>query len=58
MAKRRLTKAEALRLFKEVDNSPKGDSVWRREAWSVYTDSLCKDGYISERQYETWTNPF
>ena len=53
-----MTKTEALKLFREIDNSPKGDVVWRREAWNNFTDALCKDRQITPRQYETWTNPF
>lgn len=53
-----MTKAEALKLFREIDNSPKGDAVWRREAWNNFTDALCKDRQITSRQYDTWTNPF
>jgi hypothetical protein len=38
--------------------------VWRhdkpalREAWNNYTDRLCKEGRITQRQYDTWLNPF
>ena len=53
-----MTKAEALKLFREIDNSPKGDVVWRREAWNNFTDALCKDRQITSKQYDTWTNPF
>lgn len=34
------------------------DIVAKREAWNNYTDYLCKDGAITLRQYESWTNPF
>ena len=53
-----MTKAEALKLFREIDNSPKGDTVWRREAWNNFTDALCKNRQITSRQYDTWVNPF
>ena len=56
--KRNMTKVEALSLFNQVDRSPKGDRVWKRESWSNFTDALCKEGSISMRQYETWSNPF
>ena len=36
----------------------KGDTVWKREEWNNFTDMLCKEGYITEKQYETWSNPF
>jgi hypothetical protein len=54
----KLTKKQVLQMFREIDNSPKGDVVWRREAWNDFTDYLCKDRQITERQYDTWTNPF
>jgi hypothetical protein len=28
-----------------------------REAWNNWTDSLHKDGEITERQYNTWEGP-
>lgn len=36
----------------------KGDVVWKRQEWNDFTDALCKEGYISSKQYETWSNPF
>jgi len=54
----KLTKKQVLQMFREIDNSPKGDVVRRREAWNNFTDYLCKDRQITERQYDTWTNPF
>jgi len=27
----------------------------RREAWNNWTDGLCKDGEISDWQYENWS---
>lgn len=62
-----MTKVTALAFFKSLLIDLKeqgfwpygeGDKVALREAWNNYTDSLCKDGMITERQYETWTNPF
>jgi len=53
-----MTKAEALKMFREIDSSPRGDVVWRREAWNNFTDALCKDRQITNHQYDTWTNPF
>ena len=29
-----------------------------RFAWGIFTDMLCRDGYITMKQYETWTCPF
>lgn len=57
--KRNMTKAEALQQFRELAvNIPRGDEVMRRCAWNDYTDALCKNGQISEKQYESWSNPF
>ena len=61
----RTTKAQALDQFRYnwgviVKQHPrlKNDTVWKREEWSYFTDSLCKEGYITLKQYETWSNPF
>lgn len=34
------------------------DRVAISEAWNGYTDMLQKDGLISQKQYDTWTNPY
>ena len=34
------------------------DVVAIRTAWNDWTDSLCKSGLITEKQYNNWTNPF
>ena len=61
----RHTKAQVLEQFRlnwkaQTIANPilKGDVIWKREAWNNFTDSLCKEGYISENQYNNWTNPF
>jgi len=33
------------------------DGPMRREAWNNFTDALCKDGQISDWQYENWSQP-
>lgn len=57
-----ITKAQALSQFKEFNKDfltkYKDDIPAKREAWNNYTDSLCKDGQITERQYNNWSNPF
>lgn len=53
-----MTKAEAIQGFREIDNSPRGDKVWRREAWNDYTDYLREAKLITSKQRDTWTNPF
>jgi len=54
----KLTKKQALQMFLEFYEGPRGDVIWKREAWNNFTDSLCKDRQISSHQYDTWTNPF
>jgi len=57
----RLTKKQALAEFREMlKQFPelKDDRPAKCEAWNNFTDGLCKDRFISLRQYETWTNPF
>lgn len=36
----------------------KDDKPAIREAWNNYTDSLCKDGFITPHQYDTWSGPY
>ena len=36
----------------------KGDTIAKREEWNNFTDALCKEGYISNYQYNNWSNPF
>ena len=54
----KLTKKQVLQMFRDNYTGPRGDGVMRREAWNNYTDTLYKDRQITERQYETWANPF
>lgn len=39
----------------EQDGIP--DWPARREAWNDWTDMLCRDGEISDWQYENWPQP-
>jgi len=34
------------------------DAIARREEWNNWTDMLCKDGTITDDQYNNWDNPF
>jgi hypothetical protein len=61
-----MTKAQALEVFRadimpivreRFERDGRADYPARSEAWNEYTDSLCKDGSITLRQYETWTAP-
>lgn len=56
----RVTKAEALRMFREVGMSSafRGDDIAKREAWNNYVDMLNKDGLVSDKQANTWSNPY
>jgi hypothetical protein len=61
----KLTKKEALIQFnEEINISPPRIRAWRKDkiamqqAWSNYTDMLCKGSDITESQYKNWSNPF
>jgi hypothetical protein len=41
----------------EYEQDGEVDGPARREAWNDWTDMLCKDGEISDWQYENWTQP-
>ena len=56
-----MTKQDALREFRrmtEIVEHHRGDRVAKREGWNDYTDALRKDGLITQKQYQEWTNPF
>jgi hypothetical protein len=61
---RTTTKAQALEQFRynwKCDTKGKKmatDSIAKRLAWSYFTDALCKEGYITMKKYESWSNPF
>lgn len=63
----KMTKKQAVEFFREeilpvIKENYEQDGITdkpaRREAWNNFTDSLCKDGQITLKQYETWDNPF
>jgi len=56
----RVTKQEALTMFRECVRCTEfnGDIIAKREAWSDFTDGLCKDGLITQKQYDNWSNPY
>ena len=41
----------------EATQSGNTDYPLRRETWSNWVDSLCKDGQISDWQQENWDHP-
>lgn len=55
-----MTKLQAVKLFKMeiLPFMDKCDKVAIRCAWNDWTDSLCKNGEITESQYNKWSNPF
>lgn len=54
----KLTKQQALKMFRETYTGNPKDTVMKCEAWNNFTDALCKDKQITLKQYESWTNPF
>jgi hypothetical protein len=59
-----MTKKKALLLFKAdvlpvvVKQYGKNDKPAKDQAWNDYTDSLCKAGFITVEQYNTWSHPY
>lgn len=58
-----MTKKQAIECFREALGQQQDysklmrDKCMMREAWGNFTDILCKDGDISQKQYDTWTYP-
>jgi hypothetical protein len=61
-----LTKKEVESMFRQevlpeirlrYEQDGRKDVIARREAWSNYTDYLCKSGMIGDKQYSEWTYP-
>jgi len=54
-----MTKKEAKEQFIELylNKIPMNDGPMLAEAWNEFTDYLCKNGEITEHQYNTWTHP-
>ncbi|AGH16143.1 hypothetical protein CPWG_00032 [Cyanophage MED4-117] len=61
---KKMTKAEAVKNFRQLwKDHLKGsrlyyDTIAKREAFNDYTDTLCKQGLITLKQYENWGQPF
>lgn len=55
----RMTKKQATAIFMREygDGLSMTDVIANREQWNYFTDSLCKNGYISQWQYNNWDNP-
>jgi len=61
----RHTKAQVLDQFRYLwkveciaNPSYKTDKIRKRIAFGDFTDMLCKNGDITLKQYESWSNPF
>ncbi len=55
-----MTKLHALTVFKDSVLPQMGiaDRDAKARAWVDYTGALQKDGYISGKQFKSWSNPF
>ena len=58
----RIFERDFLPSIRQTEKRNNGGRAWvdycmRREAWNTWTDSLCKDGRISDWQYENWSQP-
>lgn len=52
---------QAVNIFRETysDLYEEGADYWTaQECWANFTDVLCKNGDITQRQYDTWETPF
>lgn len=59
-----MTKKEVFKQFREIilpevhRQYGKGNRIAISEEWCNYTDYLFREGEITEKQNNTWTNPF
>lgn len=65
MKKKYLTDGQVVEIFRQThpnilfyNGGETIDYIARIEAFNNFTDSLCKDGMISEQQYNNIANPF
>lgn len=52
---------DAVKMFKQTysDLYENGVDYWTaQECWANFTDILCKNGDITQKQFETWDTPF
>ena len=52
-----MKKSEALKDFISISEYGFNDYYEMQQAWTFFTDGLCRDGQITLRQFETWGNP-
>ena len=55
----RYFEGEVMPEIRVIEARQSGNPDWplRRETWNDWTDSLCKDGTISDWQYANWSQP-
>ena len=61
-----MSKAQATKLFVEsyygdkenLHSALKRDRLAVQQEWEIFVDSLCRDGQISIRQYDSWIFPW
>lgn len=56
-----MTYREAVKEFKRthVDLYMEQVDYWTAQHyWAIYTDGLCKDGVITQKQWNNWSTPF
>jgi len=55
-----MTKAQAIKDFRAsvLEFLAKGDMPQASEEWSYFTDQLYKEGRITDKQLNNWTNPY
>lgn len=53
-----MTYKDAVRQFKQGLPNGEYDYLMLQQAWAFYTDGLCKDGEITNKQWNTWETPF
>lgn len=62
---KKITKVQALEQFRHnwnvlIKQQPKhkNDVIAKRESWNNFVDALNKEGWVSDNQAMTWSNPF
>ena len=56
-----MTYRQAVKMFRETysDLYEQGVDYWTaHECWANFTDIMCKNGDITQKQYDTWETPF
>ena len=53
-----MTYKDAVKNFKNMLPNGKYDYCSVQLMWAEYTDCLCKDGEITQKQWNTWETPF